>query len=51
MFDLRLPTGLFFAAAGVVMLAFGAFNAMSFVSSKAGWAVGPQGRIARFRVE
>jgi photosystem II stability/assembly factor-like uncharacterized protein len=27
----------------------GDFNAMSFVSSAAGWAVGPRGRIARFR--
>jgi photosystem II stability/assembly factor-like uncharacterized protein len=27
----------------------GAYNAMSFVSSQAGWAVGPRGRIARFR--
>ena len=27
----------------------GAYNAMSFVKSGEGWAVGPQGRIARFR--
>ena len=27
----------------------GAYNAMSFLSSTAGWAVGPRGRIARFR--
>jgi len=27
----------------------GAYNAMSFVKSGAGWAVGPQGRIARFQ--
>ena len=27
----------------------GAFNAMSFVSSAAGWAVGPRGRVARFQ--
>ena len=29
----------------------GAFNAISFVPSAAGWAVGPRGRIARFRFE
>ena len=28
----------------------GAYNALSFLSSAAGWAVGPRGRIARFRV-
>jgi len=27
----------------------GAYNALSFLSSAAGWAVGPRGRIARFR--
>ena len=27
----------------------GAFNAVSFVSSKSGWAVGPNGRLAQFR--
>jgi photosystem II stability/assembly factor-like uncharacterized protein len=29
----------------------GAYNAMSFVSSRAGWAVGPRARIARFRAK
>jgi photosystem II stability/assembly factor-like uncharacterized protein/glyoxylase-like metal-dependent hydrolase (beta-lactamase superfamily II) len=29
----------------------GAYNAMSFVSNAAGWAVGPRGRIARFHKE
>jgi len=29
----------------------GAFNAVSFVTSGAGWAVGPKGRIARFRAD
>jgi photosystem II stability/assembly factor-like uncharacterized protein len=29
----------------------GAYNAVSFISSQAGWAVGPRGRIARFRME
>jgi hypothetical protein len=28
----------------------GAFNALSFVSSKSGWAVGPNGRLAEFRL-
>jgi photosystem II stability/assembly factor-like uncharacterized protein len=28
----------------------GAFNAISFVSSKSGWAVGPSGRLAEFRL-
>ncbi|HEV2446904.1 MAG TPA: hypothetical protein VGS58_13330, partial [Candidatus Sulfopaludibacter sp.] len=27
----------------------GDFNAVSFISSGAGWAVGPRGRVARFR--
>ena len=27
----------------------GAYNAMSFISGQAGWAVGPRGRIARYR--
>jgi photosystem II stability/assembly factor-like uncharacterized protein len=29
----------------------GSFNALAFVSSKAGWAVGGRGRIARFRID
>jgi photosystem II stability/assembly factor-like uncharacterized protein len=29
----------------------GNYNAISFVSSRAGWAVGPRGRIARFRLD
>jgi photosystem II stability/assembly factor-like uncharacterized protein len=29
----------------------GTYNAVSFVSSQAGWAVGPQGRIAAFAIE
>jgi len=29
----------------------GAFNAISFVSSKAGWAVGPNGRLAEFTLD
>jgi photosystem II stability/assembly factor-like uncharacterized protein len=28
-----------------------AYNALAFVSSKAGWAVGPKGAIARFGIE
>jgi photosystem II stability/assembly factor-like uncharacterized protein len=28
----------------------GAYNAVSFASSKAGWAVGPEGRLAQFRL-
>jgi hypothetical protein len=28
-----------------------AYNAMSFVSADAGWAVGPKGAVARFRAE
>jgi photosystem II stability/assembly factor-like uncharacterized protein len=28
----------------------GAFNAVSFISSKSGWAVGPNGRLAQFRL-
>jgi photosystem II stability/assembly factor-like uncharacterized protein len=29
----------------------GNYNALSFVSSKTGWAVGPRGRIAKFVME
>ena len=29
----------------------GAYNAVSFVSSEAGWAVGPNGRVAKFRLK